>query len=363
MGLKPTFKDIYVILKDQIVKASFSSGSMLPTEQVLAKRYGVSRPTVAKVYNQLQAEGFVKKTKGLGTVVTHQYSNRPYTFGLLLPGSGESEIFAIINDQLLRQSESGLFNCIWEGATASSADIRKTLIETCCENYIQKKVDGIFFSPLERVPNAYDLNLKICKAIKDANIPLVLIDRDVVTAPERSEFDVVSIDNFNAGCIAAQHLIDRGCERLHFFYRPGSASSVDLRISGVRDTVLKHGHSFTEKNVFCGNPEEVNYVKQMEVIPGKTGIICANDSTAAVLMSSLDDLGIEISKDILICGFDDMKYSKHLKHSLTSFRQPCEEIANISIELLMRRLKDNNRIPITINLNGDIVIRDSSRFF
>lgn len=362
MKSKISYKAIYNTLKDQILKEAFRPGSMLPTEQTLAQKYSVSRPTIAKVYNQLQEEGFVKKTKGLGTVVIYHCSNTTYTFGLLLPGAGESEIFSIINDQLLRQSDIGRFNCLWEGATASSAEIRKSLIETCCECYINKKVDGIFFSPLERVPNSCELNLKICEAIKGANIPLILIDRDILTFPERSEFDLVCLDNFNAGCVMAQHLIDQGCEMVHFFQRPNSASSVNLRQSGVRDTVLKNGYIFSDNNLFNGNPENLDFVKQMAVIPGKTGIICANDSTAAVLMSSLDTLGIRISSDVLICGYDDMKYSKHLKYSLTSYRQPCEEIANISIELLMRRLKDNDRFPITVNLTGDIVKRNSSQF-
>lgn len=362
MESKISHKSIYSKLKEQILKEAFPAGSLLPTEQTLAQKYAVSRPTIAKVYNQLQEEGFVKKTKGLGTVVIYQSSNTIYTFGLLLPGAGESEIFSIINDQLLKQSEIGRFNCLWEGATANSAEIRRTLIETCCESYIHKKVDGIFFSPLERVPDAYDLNIKICKAIQDANIPLILIDRDILTFPERSEFDIVWLDNFSAGCIMAQHLIDQGCEVIHFFHRPNSASSVDLRRSGVRDTVLKYGYAFDERNIFCGSPEDMDFVKQMKIIPGKTGVVCANDSTAAVLMSSIDALGIKISTDVLMCGYDDMKYSKHLKHSLTSYRQPCEEIANISIELLMRRLKDNKRIPITVNLLGEIVVRESSQF-
>jgi len=362
MKSKISYKNIYNTLKEQILKEAFPAGSMLPTEQTLAQKYTVSRPTIAKVYNQLQEEGYIKKTKGLGTVVIYQCSKTTYTFGLLLPGAGESEIFSIINDQLLRQSEIGRFNCLWEGATASSAEIRKTLVETCCESYINKKVDGIFFSPLERVSDAHELNLKICQSIQEANIPLILIDRDILTFPERSGFDVVCLDNFSAGCIMAEHLIAQGCETIHFFYRPDSASSVDLRLSGVRDTVLNHRYTFTEDNIFCGNPEDTDFVKQMKIVPGKTGIVCANDSTAAVLMSSIDSLGIKISSDILMCGYDDMKYSKHLKHSLTSYRQPCEEIANISIELLMRRLKDNNRIPVTVNLTGEIVIRESSQF-
>ncbi|MDR3142819.1 MAG: GntR family transcriptional regulator [Tannerellaceae bacterium] len=362
MNIKINYKTIYNIVKEQIVKETYTPGSLLPTEQTLADKYAVSRPTIAKVYNQLQNEGFLKKRKGLGTIVTYNSASSTYTFGLLLPGAGESEIFSIINDQLLRQSESGKFNCLWEGATASSAAVRKSLIETCCKNYIHKKVDGILFSPLERVPDANELNQRICRSIQEANIPLVLIDRDILSFPNRSNFDMVCLDNFSAGCIMAQHLIDQGCEIIHFFYRPDSATSVNLRLCGVRETVLKNNFTFDRENDFCGTPEDLEFVRTMKIVPGKTGIICANDSTAAVLMSTIDALGINISSDILICAYDDMKYSKHLKHALTSFHQPCEEIADVSVDLLIRRIKRRDRLPVSANLTGEIVIRESSRF-
>ena len=62
MESKISYKVIYNTLKDQILKEAFAPGSMLPTEQTLAQKYSVSRPTIAKVYNQLQEEGFIKKT-------------------------------------------------------------------------------------------------------------------------------------------------------------------------------------------------------------------------------------------------------------------------------------------------------------
>lgn len=362
MSSRINYKTIYGLLKDQILNETFPSGSMLPTELTLARKYGVSRPTIAKVYNQLQEEGLVIKKKGVGTVITYRCPNIKYTFGLLLPGAGESEIFSIINDQLLKESESGRFNCLWEGASASNAEIRKSLIKTCCESYIDKKVDGVFFSPLERVHHAQELNVEICDALRSAGIPLVLIDRDIVAFPARSGFDIVCLDNFSAGCTMAEHLISQGCDTVYFFSRPDSASSVDLRLAGVRDAVLKHRYAFDARNIFCGNPEDPDFVKRIHISPYKTGIICANDSTAAVLMSTLDTLGLKISSDILIGGFDDMKYSEHLKHALTSYRQPCEEIANVSIELLLRRMKNKNRPPVTVNLTGEIVIRESSQF-
>ncbi|MDR0795441.1 MAG: GntR family transcriptional regulator, partial [Tannerella sp.] len=335
MNEKVNFHTIYSSLKDQIIKEELMAGYLLPTELELAKKYAVSRPTIAKVYNKLQEKKYVLKRKGLGTIITYNNPDTILTFGLLLSGAGESEIFSIINDQILKQSESGKFNCLWDGATANSADIRKSLIETCCDTYIQKKVDGVLFSPLERLHDAEELNLLVCNKITAAEIPIVLIDRDIVRFPIRSGFDLVSIDNFKAGYIMSEHLADAGCEHVHFLYRPDSAGSVNLRLSGVQEVAFKRRLVFNETNIYCGNPDDLNFVKQIKIVKGKTGILCANDSTAAVLMSSLDALGIKISSDVLVCGYDDMKYAQHLKHSLTSFRQPCEEIADISIELMI----------------------------
>lgn len=363
MNDKYNYKTIYTAVKEDIQKGVYKTGTLLPTELALAEVYAVSRPTISKVYNQLQQEGYVRKKKGLGTLVLFKENVRKmYTFGLLLPGAGESEIFSIINDQLLRQSETMQFNCLWEGATASNANIRRNLIETCCDSYIGKKVDGIFFSPLERVPDADRINRTVCRKIQEAGIPLILIDRDIVPIPRKSPFDVVSLDNYNAGCLMARHLLEAGCRQVHFFYRPDSAYSVRIRFLAIKDTLQEEGLTFDEHNDFCGNPEDLDFVKTIPVEKGRTGIICANDSTAAVLMSSLEAIGHKIASDLLICGFDDMKYSQHLKCSLTSFIQPCKEIANISLELMMRRIERNDRPPVSVYLNGEIIARESTRF-
>ena len=205
MKEKYNYKSIYSIIRDRIISGEYPNATLLPPETALASEYGVSRPTVAKVYNRLERERLVERKKGRGTLVSHVvYDDRSYTFGLLLPGAGESEIFATINNRLLSLSKEKEFECLWDGATASNAYIRRNLIETCCSNYIEKHVDGIFFSPLERVSDAVRLNIEICERIERAGIPLVLIDRDVVAPPEKSRFDVVGLDNYNAATVMAR---------------------------------------------------------------------------------------------------------------------------------------------------------------
>lgn len=103
-------------------------------------------------------------------------------------------------------------------------------------------------------------------------------------------------------------------------------------------------------------------MKNISFTEGSTGIICANDSTAAVLMATMNFIGVEIRSDLIISGYDNMKYAGYLKHPLTSYSQPCEEIADVAIELMMRRVQNKKIMPLRISLIGEVVPRESTIF-
>lgn len=362
MSSKFNYKKIYTSLKEDIERKKFNLGDLLPTESELASLHSVSRPTIARAYNLLQDNGYVEKKIGSGTKVIYKEKSEIHTIGLLLPGAGESEIFSMINNRLLEHAKSNKYDFLWEGATAGNAEIRKKMAEIHCKKYISEKVDGILFSPLELIPNAEGLNFEICEQIRNANIPLVLIDRDIVDFPNRSHFDMISLDNYNAGYSMGSYLISKGVETLYFFQRADSAASLTLRLAGIRASAEDHGLKFEKENTIKGNPDDLNLIKNIDIIPGKTGIICANDATAAVFMSSLEQLNIIVGKDVILSGFDNMKYASHLKYSLTSYMQPCEKFADISLELITRRIKNINSTPLTVTLLGEIIERESSSF-
>jgi GntR family transcriptional regulator, arabinose operon transcriptional repressor len=328
----------------------------------LSEKLHVSRPTIAKVYNNLQSDGYVQRRAGYGTTVIFSSEKKLYTFGLLLPGSGETEIFRIIIDQFIQLEKEGNFTCFWEGTVANNADVRKEIIMKVCKSYVDRKVDGVFFSPLERTNKANDLNLEICQLFVSKKIPVVLIDRDVYLFPDRSNFDLVGIDNYQAGYVMARHLIEAGCETVYFFCRRNSAYTVDMRIAGCKAAMLDAELTFNEKNILVAEPNDLQLVSEMFMNKKKTGILCANDSTAAVLMSALAQAGLTIGKDLLIAGFDDMKYSRNLQFPLPTSRQPCQDMGRLSTDMMFNRLRNPNQPAVTISLNGKLIARDSSVF-
>lgn len=361
--MKHNYRSVLDIIRERLDNYTYTEGTLMPAESIIAQEFNVSRPTVAKVYDQLARDGLLLRKRGIGTVVQAAGTKKAaYTFGLLLPGAGESEIFADINNRILQQAGTMGFTCECEGTTANNAETRSMLAIASCKRYIAKKVDGLFFAPFERVRNADAINKAVCDLALEAQIPMILIDRDVVPSPQRSRFDLVSLDNYTAGDIMAQHMIKAGCKNIYFFANNYSANSVGIRLKAVKLAVMEAGLDFYPRSYICGDPKDMNVVRNIPIIRHQSGIICANDATAVILMSSLSELGYHCGTDYLISGFDNMKYAAFLNHPLTTYSQPCNQIADVSIEILIRRIMHRDSSPITVLLQGQLIERSSTRF-
>jgi len=66
---KPRYQELADQLRADIVAGRFNSGESFPTEAVLCERHGVSRFTVREALRRLQAEGFIQRRRGSGTVI------------------------------------------------------------------------------------------------------------------------------------------------------------------------------------------------------------------------------------------------------------------------------------------------------
>ena len=62
---------VYLSLKDQITEGRLADGEVLPGEQKLAERFGVSRVTVRRALESLAGSGLIERRAGSGTTVRH----------------------------------------------------------------------------------------------------------------------------------------------------------------------------------------------------------------------------------------------------------------------------------------------------
>ncbi|MBC8506657.1 MAG: GntR family transcriptional regulator [Anaerolineales bacterium] len=72
---QPSLADqVYEIIVKGISNGSYPPGSLLPSENQLAERYNVSRPTIRAAFARLVERGFVKRQRGVGTFVAESPS-------------------------------------------------------------------------------------------------------------------------------------------------------------------------------------------------------------------------------------------------------------------------------------------------
>jgi GntR family transcriptional regulator of arabinose operon len=249
---------------------------------------------------------------------------------------------------------------LWDSQVVSASQGRQQQALEASQSFADKKVNGVIFAPIERVENADTINAEIVAKLQIAGIPIVLADREYLPFPARSCYDLISLDNFETTFALTQHLINHQCERLYFVYRQYSAYSVNMRIAAFREALIANNLEFSSQNIICEHPEDESIMKQFDIIPGKTGIICANDSTAASLLLNFKNQKIGVPETVRFAAFDDMKYAAHLYSPLTSVQQPARAIAQSLVGLLLERILNPQLSPRQVLHSGKIIIRESS---
>ena len=223
---------------------------------------------------------------------------------------------------------------LWGNSSVSAEDGAKAA-EEMVQSFISQKVAGVFFAPLELTSDKDAANRRLARALDRAQIPFVLLDRCYLPYPERSQHDLVGVDNRRAGYLAASHLIELGARRLVFFGEELAANTVDARITGFHEA-LRVGQAKPDgEPVWRGSPQDEGFVRRMLDSTRPEGIVCANDLTAARLMQTLLGFGIRIPEDIRIVGMDDVRYASLLPVALTTIHQDCAGIGAVAMATML----------------------------
>ena len=348
----PKYRQIYGHLSREIASGRYPPGRKLPSEAALVKRFGVSRITVGHAVRELQQQGLIDRIAGSGTYVRGA-SGRERTallFGLIIPNLGESEIFEPICRAIAASPEAEGHALLWPHAASSSANKEDEALRLC-EQCVARKVSGVFFAPLEFSAQSDAINRRVMRLLHDARIPVVLLDRRPGETPARERCDLVGIDNHRAGYLAAEHLVQLGARSIGFVSYRNQASTVKERIRGYRDALSGHGHVFS----LAAEPPLV-------LPPSAAGcdaFVCANDRIAGRLMHALLAQGRRIPQDVRIVGIDDVNYAALLPVPLTTVHQPCRDIGETALRVMLERL-DRPKTPARdVLLDCELVVRQS----
>jgi len=346
-------------LRADIVGGAFSDNMPLPSLRTLATQYGVSVYTARQAVNELIHRNLVESRHGSGTYVTRRGLARK--IGVVVPGIAYSDYFRPFVSRFVGLCERGGYNPIFRDDWPADPQKRAKAVLRFVRDLVKEEVAGIVFQPLEHFPKADYANRKIAAALDEAGVPLVLVDSDIAPPPDRSRYDVVSINNHDAGVRAAEHLLSLGVREIRFFLGRDADWNIANRMRGVASAVLAHGGAWTDRCVVEADPDDVAAVRRvLSSRPRPEAFVCRGDTTAMALAKTLGKLGKRIPEDVRLVGFDDVAGAAKMDPPLTTVRQPSDAIASVAFRTLAGRIAVPNLPPCEIYLPAPLVVRAST---
>ena len=89
-------------------------------------------------------------------------------------------------------------------------------------------------------------------------------------------------------------------------------------------------------------------------------MICTSDYVAALALKEIAASGRRVPDDMLVTGVNDIGVTRLVNPSLTTVRQPVDEIAKTAVETLKWRMENPSAVGRRIFLDAPLVVREST---
>ena len=353
------YRQVYETLKGSILGGKYPADRPMPSLRSLVRKHGFSTITIRRALDELERQGLIARHRGSGTFVSRSGVARK--LGLIVPGVAYSEFFPPIVSEISRLAQENEYTLLFGDIASKRPEKRASMAKKLAREFAEQGVAGVLYQPLELVEDVKKVNREILSVFDRAQIPVVILDNDFVQIPERSEYDVVGIDNVAAGVLAAEHLLTLGVRNIHFLRRPRCSSSVNNRMRGVMSALNLKGLPMRMSVVLTAEPDDVSAVKRHLRRGRPDAFVCGNDAAAISLKQTLEGLGYRIPDDIMLIGFDDVAYANIVSPRLTTVRQPCKEIAGAAFRRLLARIADPTLPVFSIFLPVRLIVRESTK--
>lgn len=213
----------------------------------------------------------------------------------------------------------------------------------------EKRIDGlIIMTPRE-------IKTDVLRDYQD--FPIVVVDGAI------DSIHSVTVDSFEGGQIAAQHLIKLGHNRIAMITGPLTSLECTERVRGYKETLLSAGIEFKEEYFYKGNYDLDSGRAAMEYFlsldPRPTAVFAANDWMAIGAIELLKERTIKVPEEIAVIGFDDIIVGAHMTPALTTVRQPICEMGKIGAKRLLDAIAKTEMYPSKTLLRCELIVRES----
>jgi len=310
----------------------------MSTLKDISQLSGVSLTTVSRALSNCASVNSATKEKVLSAAAELNYTPNFAARSLRTKDSG---LIGIISEGNTNYMFSHLINyasdyCIGEGyclVTANHHNDPETE-EKVYRAMRERGVKGLIISLVSR-------QSKILPDIIRSDIPIVVFDRFMVfeqTSMGEKNYSI-TLDNYNAGRMAARYLLDKGHSKIAVAQGPAEVELTVLRTSGFLEELNENGVSVPAKYRIKSGFEFQDGCRTADILLKQgdlpTAIWAQNDLMAAGIISELTVNGIKVPEQVAVLGMDGIALAETLSPTLSTIAQPYQKMAVSAVNMIL----------------------------
>ena len=177
----------------------------------------------------------------------------------------------------------------------------------------------------------------------------------------------VVLDQRRAAELALRHLYQLGHRKIAFMRGGSHSSDADERwecqMAVARDLKLDVPVELTAQIQVRLSTPEMGFGPANELFnrgADFTAMVCYNDVSAIGAIRALMDHGLRVPEDVSVVGFDDIQAAAYHNPSLTTIRQPLQQMGTVAARILLQRIRGQATFPDAVPILPELVIREST---
>lgn len=304
----------------------------------IAKLCGVSVSTVSRVLNERPDVSPAVREKVLETVRSSNYipnnsardlvKTSSDAIGLVVKGVS-NPFYSDIIKTVEREIDAAGYTMVMQQIGTCDDEIKRGAVMER-----EKKLRGIVFLGGRSDYAREELAL--------LNVPFVCCayTNNFGTLSDR-EYSSVSIEDVEAAGRAVGELCDLGHRRIAALVSDRDDRSIsELRYHGYVNALRQRGLPLDESLVECARSFEMDdaYAAEKRLLERTrdfSAMFVISDAMAIAAMKALSDSGMRVPDDCSVIAIDGLRLSEYVCPTLTTFRQPAEEMGRESVRILV----------------------------
>jgi LacI family gluconate utilization system Gnt-I transcriptional repressor len=219
--------------------------------------------------------------------------------------------------------------------------------------YLQSNPDGILLSGLSH-------SSRVQAMLASTQVPVVSM-MDLASDPDALS---VGFSQLQAGYTMTRYLIDKGYRRIGFMGAQRDERTLK-RLEGYRRALQEAGRYDPQLETMVADPSTIALGaellgRMLAVTPDCDAIFCCNDDLAQGAIFQCQRRGIEVPRQLAICGFNDLPASAWMNPSVTTIATPRYRVGYEAATLLRSVIRGQRPANGNIDLGFTLMARESA---